>query len=127
MGINSAVCTLHFSSDLLASVPWKSGISCMTTTKAKPPIGAIVLVLRTVVVAALLCSGGLQAEELDVISVGIVPQQNASRLALTWRPILSHLEENTGLKLQFKTAPSIPVFEERVAKGRYDIVYMNPY
>ena len=68
-----------------------------------------------------------QASDQDVISIGIVPQHNASKLAKIWRPILSHLTKNTGFKFQFKTAPSIPVFEERLTTGKYDIAYMNPY
>jgi len=62
-----------------------------------------------------------------VIHFGVVPQQSASKLAKIWRPILRHLSEETGLTFKFKTAPSIPVFEERVAAGSYDIAYMNPY
>jgi len=85
------------------------------------------LVKATLIAAVLLYSGSLVASESDVISFGVVPQQNASRLAKIWRPILNHLTDKTGLKFQFKTAPSIPVFEERVAEGRYDIAYMNPY
>lgn len=83
---------------------------------------------KTVLIAAIiLCTSSLRAAEPDVISIGIVPQQNASKLAIIWRPILAHLTRQTGWKFQFKTAPSIPVFEQRVAEGRYDIAYMNPY
>jgi len=85
------------------------------------------LVKTTFIAAVLLSSSSVAASESDVISFGVVPQQNASKLAKIWRPILSHLTEKTGLRFQFKTAPSIPVFEERVAEGRYDIAYMNPY
>ncbi len=61
------------------------------------------------------------------LTFGIVPQQSASKLARLWRPILNHLEQETGLKFVFSTAKTIPIFEQRVAEGQYDIAYMNPY
>lgn len=60
-------------------------------------------------------------------SFGVVPQQSASELARLWTPILSYLSEKTGYRLDFKTAKDIPVFEQRLAAGGYDIAYMNPY
>jgi len=38
-----------------------------------------------------------------------------------------HLSGQTGLKIQFATAPNIPTFEKRLAAGDYDFAYMNPY
>lgn len=63
----------------------------------------------------------------EVITFGIVPQQSASKLAKLWVPILDEVSRQTGYKLQFKTAPNIPEFEQRCAAGEYDIAYMNPY
>ena len=97
-----------------------------TITKLNP--GAVVTGLKSLLITAVfLFAGALHAAEPDVISIGVVPQQNASKLAKIWRPILRHLSEETGYKFQFRTAPSIPIFEERVAEGKYDIAYMNPY
>jgi len=62
-----------------------------------------------------------------VLSFGVVPQQAASKLARLWTPILYHLSKETGVILQFKTAPNIPEFEKRLAAGEYDLAYMNPY
>lgn len=62
-----------------------------------------------------------------VLSFGVVPQQAASRLAKLWVPVLSYLSDRTGASIEFHTAPDIPEFESRVAKGEYDLVYMNPY
>ncbi len=59
--------------------------------------------------------------------VGVVPQQSPAELARRWGPLLTRLGELTGLEFVFETAPSIPVFEERLAAGRYDFAYMNPY
>jgi len=61
------------------------------------------------------------------ISVGVVPQQAPSDLARAWLPILAHLSERSGCTFRFATAPTIPEFEKRVARGDYDIAYMNPY
>jgi len=67
------------------------------------------------------------AKANETLSFGIVPQQSASKLARLWSPILRHLGDKIGIKLQFKTAPNIPVFESRLYAGEYDISYMNPY
>lgn len=61
------------------------------------------------------------------ISVGVVPQQSAADMAKAWVPLLAYLGERTGLRLHFETAKDIPTFEKRLAKGEYDIAYMNPY
>ncbi len=58
---------------------------------------------------------------------GVVPQQSASRLAMIWGPVLDHLSQKTGHKLRFGTAKDIPTFEACLAKGAYDLAYMNPY
>ena len=61
------------------------------------------------------------------MSFGIVPQQSASKLAQLWGPIFEHINQQTGLKIRFATAPNIPAFEKRLASGEYDLAYMNPY
>lgn len=58
---------------------------------------------------------------------GVVPQQSASRLAQVWGPLLAEISRRAGVPLAFATAPNIPVFEERMRKGEYDLAYMNPY
>jgi phosphonate transport system substrate-binding protein len=61
------------------------------------------------------------------LTFGIVPQQSAKRLATLWTPILQHLSQHSGENIVFSTAKDIPTFEQRLAKGEYDIAYMNPY
>jgi phosphonate transport system substrate-binding protein len=61
------------------------------------------------------------------LTFGIVPQQAAAKLARLWAPLLDAVSEESGVELQFRTAPDIPEFEQRVANGDYDIAYMNPY
>ena len=70
----------------------------------------------------------VQAQEAQPsLTFGIVPQQSASRLAEEWGPLLTELSRRSGVPLVFRTAPSIPAFEERLSKGEYDLAYMNPY
>ncbi len=64
--------------------------------------------------------------ERDLV-FGIVPQQSAFKLARDWVPLLEHVSELSGMRIRFATAPDIPTFEQRVARGDYDLAYMNPY
>ena len=61
------------------------------------------------------------------LTLGVVPQQSASKLAAQWGPLLKLASERSGVDLVFKTASDIPMFEERCLAGEYDIAYMNPY
>ncbi|MEI8650522.1 PhnD/SsuA/transferrin family substrate-binding protein [Paraglaciecola sp. Hal342] len=49
------------------------------------------------------------------------------KLAKLWTPLLTEISKKSGVKLIFTTAPNIPMFEQRLAKGEYDFAYMNPY
>lgn len=69
----------------------------------------------------------IESEESKIYRFGVVPQQSAKRLAQLWTPILQHINQQTGLTLQFHTAKNIPTFEERLTQGQYDFAYMNPY
>lgn len=62
-----------------------------------------------------------------VLTFGVVPQQAASKLARLWAPLLQRVGALTGYQLEFRTAPDIPSFEQRLAAGEYDLAYMNPY
>ena len=68
-----------------------------------------------------------QAPERPRLTLGVVPQQSASKLAAQWGPLLRLVGERAGVDLVFKTASDITVFEERCLKGEYDLAYMNPY
>jgi phosphonate transport system substrate-binding protein len=87
-------------------------------------------VLRCSFVMLCLAGTSLQAlaqEAQKSLSFGVVPQQSATRLAEEWGPLLAEISRRSGVTLVFRTAPSIPAFEERLAKGEYDLAYMNPY
>lgn len=80
-----------------------------------------------------LFSWGVSAKEeaspavTETLVFGVVPQQAASTLAKAWGPLLKQLSQNAKVDLRFATAPDIPTFEARLAKGEYDVAYMNPY
>ena len=61
------------------------------------------------------------------LTFGVVPQQSASRLAQIWVPFVDHLSEGIGARIRFATAKDIPAFEACLARGAYDLAYMNPY
>jgi len=61
------------------------------------------------------------------LTLGVVPQQSPKRMAELWQPLIDYVEEYSGIKIDFQTTRDIPSFEANVAKGLYDIAYMNPY
>lgn len=83
--------------------------------------------LRLVALFAALVISPVRADTETPINFGVVPQQAAAKLARGWLPITRWLGERLGRRVVFRTAPSIPEFERRVAAGEYDIAYMNPY
>ena len=63
----------------------------------------------------------------NTLTLGIVPQQSAKKLAETWQPLINYISEHADIDVVFKTAKDIPTFEQRLAEGEYDIAYMNPF
>jgi phosphonate transport system substrate-binding protein len=61
------------------------------------------------------------------IIIGVVPQQSPLELSKIWLRVVEYLNNKTGLQIIFKTEQSIPLFEEKLYRGEYDISYMNPY
>jgi phosphonate transport system substrate-binding protein len=60
-------------------------------------------------------------------SFGVVPQYAQRQLFRNWRPILDAIEKRTGIRLELKGTPKIPVFERQFMNGEFDFAYMNPY
>ena len=83
--------------------------------------------MRRLLLVFLFMGFALSARAQAELSFGIVPQQSATRLAQLWLPLLKQLEQDSGVRLRFRTAPDIPTFEKRLHEGEYDIAYMNPY
>lgn len=70
---------------------------------------------------------GAAPASLPPLSFGVVPQQAARKLAERWAPLLAAVSAQVGRQIRFTTAPDIPTFERRLARGEYDFAYMNPY
>ena len=83
------------------------------------------------VAAPLFMTTGFAADQAaaadKTVLFGVVPQQSASRLARVWVPVTQYLSGKLGRYIEFATAKDIPTFESCLAKGAYDIAYMNPY
>ncbi len=60
------------------------------------------------------------------LTIGIVPQMSPWTLAQRWTPVLEAWSRLAGVRLALRTAPTITAFERRVARGAYDVVYLNP-
>jgi len=58
---------------------------------------------------------------------GVVPQFDARHTHRVWRPLLTELEQRTGLKFRLVGSSSIPNFESQFLAGEFDFAYMNPY
>lgn len=82
---------------------------------------------KTLFLAVLLSLTTLGVARADTVTLSIVPQQSASKLARLWTPIALYLSEKTGHDVRFRTAKDIPTFESKLADGEYDLAYMNPY
>lgn len=72
-------------------------------------------------------SGTLTAEPTRIYTIGIVPQFEAKKLRKIWKPILTEMEQSSGLKFKLKGAASIPDFEKAFLAGQFDFAYMNPF
>lgn len=110
-------------------VRW-SGLAWFRTSSM--PLVAIVngLVIRLgFAFSGLLAAAGVMADTTvsPSLTFAVVPQQSATRLAEEWGPLLAEIGRRAGVQIVFRTAPTIPAFEERLAKGAYDLAYMNPY
>ena len=67
------------------------------------------------------------ASEGMAYSFSIVPQQASSKLARQWVPVLQEVSRLSGVELKFVTNKDIPTFESKLAQGKHDFSYMNPY
>jgi phosphonate transport system substrate-binding protein len=81
--------------------------------------------------AVLLLSSAVSAEVRPAptvtLSIGVVPQQSATRTVSLWSELLKEIGRRSGYRIELKPAQDIPTFEQRLAAGEFDLVYMNPY
>lgn len=83
--------------------------------------------MKKIIFFLMLLLHAAQSSALQSLSFAIVPQQSASKLVKLWGPIIKEISQKSGISIHFATAPDIPTFEKRLAAGKYDIAYMNPY
>ena len=75
-----------------------------------------------------LVSSAAQAEsQARIYSIGVVPQFETRQMQAIWKPIITELEQRTGLKFDLQGTPDIPEFEKQFLTGKFDFAYMNPY
>ena len=83
--------------------------------------------LATIVGLASLAGTSTRASEAGTYTFGVVPQFDARQTHRVWKPLLTALEERTGLKFRLMGSPNIPEFESQFMAGEFDFAYMNPY
>ena len=64
--------------------------------------------------------------ESNVLSFGVVPQQEAKKLRALWMPFVEKLATDSGLVIQMKTADDIGSFQSKMLSGQFDVTYSNP-
>ena len=82
-------------------------------------------VLSLMMLALLLTT--LQAAATGTYSFGVVPQFDARQTHRVWKPLLTRLEAETGLRFRLVGSSTIREFEKQFLAGEFDFAYMNPY
>jgi phosphonate transport system substrate-binding protein len=81
---------------------------------------------KSSITALLLLGLGAQpAQAAESYSFGVLPQRSAVLTAQYWNPILKHVQDKTGIKLELRIARSAAESGEATDKGEYDFVYSN--
>ena len=101
-----------------------SGGSRLPSTEKKFLIGATCLVLL-LILFALFAEYAFGAGK--TYSFGVVPQFEQRKLYAIWKPIVEDLEKRTGLSFELVTTLKIQDFEKAIARGDFDLIYVNPY
>ncbi len=68
---------------------------------------------------------GADADGHDSLLFGISPHFSKEQQAL-WQPLLRYIEKQTNYPLHLEASSSIPVFENRLFSGKFDLAYINP-
>ena len=82
--------------------------------------------LATIVGVATLAGTSTRASEPGTFTFGVVPQFDARQTHRVWKPLLTALEQRTGLKFRLMGSPNIPEFESQFMAGEFDFAWMNP-
>jgi phosphonate transport system substrate-binding protein len=76
------------------------------------------------------CINPLQAaanSNKDTYTIAIVPQFASTQVYRDWSPLLTLLEQKTGLHFKLKVYDEFPGFENDFSRGVPDLVFLNPY
>src|SRR5690554_5910740 len=65
----------------------------------------------------------------EPLKIGVAPTngEDSVTLAKLWIPFLEKLETKSGIQLRFATAPDLLEFNQRLARGEYDLVITDQY
>ncbi len=73
-------------------------------------------------------SGQVTATETsghNALLFGLSPHLTKEQQA-GWLPLIKHIEKQTNYPLHLQASPTIPVFENRLFAGKFDLAYINP-
>jgi phosphonate transport system substrate-binding protein len=68
-----------------------------------------------------------QKTNSKIYTLAVVPQYSPADLQNDWNPIIERIKQTTGIELQLKLSPSIPLFEGSFLRGEPDFAFVNPY
>ncbi len=88
----------------------------------------ILKLLKIIVLLIYASPGFVVAEDKDSYNsllFGISPHLTKQQQA-QWLPLIRHIEKQTNYPLRLQTSPTIPVFENRLFAGKFDLAYINP-
>jgi phosphonate transport system substrate-binding protein len=68
-----------------------------------------------------------QKANSKIYTLAVVPQYSPAELQNDWNPIIERIKQTTGIELQLKLSPSIPLFEASFLRGEADFAFVNPY
>lgn len=63
----------------------------------------------------------------DSFTFGVLSQRSAVLTAEYWNPVLEHVRNKTGIRLELKIARTAPESTDATARGEYDFVYSNTF
>ena len=61
------------------------------------------------------------------LTFGVITQRSIIMTAQYWNPILSYLEQKTGVPLVLKIEKTAPEHAQQVGRGSYDLIYSNHF
>jgi phosphonate transport system substrate-binding protein len=73
------------------------------------------------------CNAQVRHAAPVTLSFGVVPQQSTTRTVHLWSGLVEEVGRRSGYRIELKPTQDIPKFEQRLAAGEFDLVYMNPY